>query len=114
MDKERSEIILYEAPNGQTKIDVLFEGETVWLNQQQISAIFERDRTVITRHIGNIFAEGELDEKSNVQKMHFANSDKLVAFYSLDVNYFRRLSGKQSESDSVSYLGNKNVTRVYY
>jgi hypothetical protein len=85
MDNERSEIILYEAPNGQTKIDVLFEGETVWLNQQQISAIFERDRTVITRHIGKIFAEGELDEKSNVQKMHFANSDKPVTFYSLDV-----------------------------
>ena len=85
MDKTTSEIILYEAPNGQTKIDVLFEGETVWLNQQQISAIFERDRTVITRHISNIFAEGELNEKSNVQKMHFANSDKLVTFYSLDV-----------------------------
>lgn len=85
MNENHSEIILYEAPNGQMKIDVLFEGETVWLNQQQISAIFERDRTVITRHIGNIFAEGELDEKSNVQKMHFANSDKLVTFYSLDV-----------------------------
>lgn len=85
MDKTLSEIILYEAPNGQTKIDVLFEGESVWLNQQQISAIFERDRTVITRHIRNIFAEGELEEKSNVQKMHFANSDKLVTFYSLDV-----------------------------
>mgnify|MGYP001187787845 FL=1 len=80
-DNQKSEIVLYEAPNGQTKIDVLIEGETVWLNQSQISVLFERDRTVVTKHAGNVFSEGELEEKSNVQKMHIANSDKPGTFY---------------------------------
>ena len=59
--------------------------DTVWLTQAQMSELFVKDRTVITRHINNIFEEGELDEESNVQKMHFANSDKPVFLYSLDV-----------------------------
>ena len=50
-----------------------------------MTELFQRDRTVITKHISNIFKEGELDEKSNVQKMHIANSDKPVAWYNLDV-----------------------------
>ncbi|WP_321538543.1 virulence protein RhuM/Fic/DOC family protein [Flavobacterium piscinae] len=48
-------------------------------------ALFQRDQSVISRHIKNIFKEGELEEKSNMQKMHIANSDKPVAFYNLDV-----------------------------
>ena len=59
--------------------------ETVWLSQSQMAELFGKDRTVITRHINNIFKDGELDEKSNVQKMHFANSDKPVSLYNLDV-----------------------------
>jgi hypothetical protein len=47
--------------------------------------LFQRDQSVISRHIRNVFKEGELDEKSNMQKMHIANSDKPVAFYNLDV-----------------------------
>lgn len=50
-----------------------------------MSELFEKERTVITKHINNIFKEGELNEKSNVQKMHIVNSDKLVIFYNLDV-----------------------------
>jgi death-on-curing family protein len=64
---------------------VQFENDTVWLSQSQITQLFQRDRTVITKHINNVFSEGELDEKSNVQKMHIAFSDKPVALYSLDV-----------------------------
>jgi len=85
MEETKSEIIFYEADDGQTKIDVWFSGETVWLNQAQMSQLFDRERSVITKHISNVFEEGELDEKSNVQKMHIANSDKPVNFYSLDV-----------------------------
>lgn len=85
MPDKKSEIVLYEAPDGQTKIDVLFEGENVWLNQAQIIALFGRDQSVISRHIGRIFAEGEVEPESNMQKMHIANSDKPVRFYSLDV-----------------------------
>ena len=50
-----------------------------------MAKLFGKDRTVITRHINNIFKDGELEEKSNVQKMHIANSDKPVSLYSLDV-----------------------------
>jgi len=77
------EIAIFEGSNGE--IQVQLEQETVWLRQSQMSKLFERDRTVITRHIGNIFKEEELDEKSNVQNMHIANSDRPVKFYNLDV-----------------------------
>jgi death-on-curing family protein len=80
-----NEIEIYKSADGSTQIEVKFEQETVWLNQTQITELFQRDRTVITKHINNIFKEKELDEKSNVQKMHIANSDKPVAFYNLDV-----------------------------
>lgn len=80
-----SEIIIYKTPDEQTAIEVQFEGETVWLTQSQITELFQRDRTVITKHINNIFKEGELEENSNVQKMHIANSDKPVVFYNLDI-----------------------------
>jgi death-on-curing family protein len=80
-----NEVILYQTPDKKIQIEVKFEGETVWLNQEQMISLFKRDQSVISRHINNIFKEGELDKKSNMQKMHIANSDKPVAFYNLDV-----------------------------
>jgi hypothetical protein len=62
-----------------------FENETLWATQEEISNAFERDVSTISRHISSIFTEGELEEKSNLQKMQIANSDKPVSFYSLDV-----------------------------
>ena len=82
---DNNQIIMYQTEDGLTKIDVTLENETVWLNQDQMAELFQRDRTVITKHIGNIFREGELDEKSNVQFLHVANSDKPVKYYNLDV-----------------------------
>ena len=78
-----TEIAIFEAENGE--IQVKLEQDTVWLRQEQMAELFGRERSVITRHIGNIFKESELDEKSNVQNMHIANSDKPVKFYNLDV-----------------------------
>jgi prophage maintenance system killer protein len=83
--KEEQKIIIYKTASGLPEIDVKVEKDTVWLNQQQISELFSTDRTVITRHIGNIFKSGELEEKSNVQKMHIANSDRPIKIYNLDV-----------------------------
>lgn len=82
---DNNKIIIYQTEDGLTKIDVTLENETVWLNQDQMAELFQRDRTVITKHIGNIFRERELDEKSNVQFLHVANSDKPVKYYNLDV-----------------------------
>lgn len=67
------------------KLPVTVEDETVWLNQNQMIELFGRDQSVISRHIRNVFKEHEVDEKSNMHFLHIANSDKPVAFYSLDV-----------------------------
>ena len=72
-------------PDGEMKIEVRMENETVWLTQAQMAELFQRERTVITRHINNVFKEKELDELSNVHFLHIANSDKPVKTYSLDV-----------------------------
>ncbi len=80
-----SEIIIYNTEDGQTKIQTRLENETVWLNQEQMAELFQRERSVITKHIGNIFKEGELEEKSNMQFLHISGSDKPVKFYNLDV-----------------------------
>ena len=82
--EQMSEIVLYQ-PEGAVSLEVRLENETVWLTQQQITELFQRERTVITRHINNVFKEKELDEKSNVHFLHIANSDKPVKIYSLDV-----------------------------
>jgi len=78
-----SEIVIYE--DGNIELPVSFDEETFWLRQNEIANLFDKDRTVITRHINKILKDKEVDEKSNVQKMHIANSDKPVKFYSLDV-----------------------------
>ena len=85
MTSEKSEIILYQTDDGKTRIDVRMENESVWLTQAQMVELFQRDQSVISKHISNAISEGEVDEKSNMQKLHIANSDKPVAFYSLDV-----------------------------
>jgi len=77
--------LLYKSENGNIKVDVLVQNETVWLTQEQMGELFGRDRTVITKHISNIFKEGELEEQSNVQILHFAHSDKPIKYYNLDV-----------------------------
>lgn len=80
-----SEILIYQTEDGQTKIDVRVENETVWLTQAEMAELFQKERTVITKHINNIFREGELKEEGNVQNLHFPNSDKPVKCYNLDV-----------------------------
>ena len=85
MSENNTELIIYQTEDGQTKIDVYFQGDNAWLSKAQMAELFQRDRSVISRHVRNVFDEGELDEKSNVQKMHIANSDKPVEYYSLDV-----------------------------
>ena len=85
MKENHNEIIVYKPKEDKAGIEVQFDKQTVWLTQQQITRLFGRERSVITKHITNVFGERELEKKSNVQKMHIANSDKPVTFYSLDV-----------------------------
>ena len=78
-------IIIYNTKDGKAAIKLYADNGTVWLNQSQIAELFDKERSGISKHIKNIFSENELDEKSNVNFVHIANSDKPVAFYSLDV-----------------------------
>ncbi len=79
------QIKLFQSGDGTIRLDVSLQDDTVWLAQAQMMELFERDQSVISRHLNNVFKEGELERESNMQKMHIAQSDKPVAFYSLDV-----------------------------
>ena len=65
-DSNRGEIIIYQAPGGETRLDVRLAGETLWLNLNQIAALFERDKSVISRHLRKVFQTGELERDSVV------------------------------------------------
>ena len=67
--KDKGEIIVYQSENT-LQLEVRMEDETVWLTQAQMIELFQRDQSVIARHIGNIFKEKELDEKSNMHFLH--------------------------------------------
>lgn len=78
-------VVVYQSEDGALQLDVQLMEESAWLTQQQMAELFQKDRSVITRHVNNIFAEGELDEKSNVHFLHFPFSDKPTKIYNLDV-----------------------------
>ena len=91
---ENSEIVIYKSEDGNIKVDVLFEGETVWLTQAQVCELFGKSRSTISEHIKNIFEERELQEEVVVRKIrnttqHGAIEDKTqtheVNYYNLDV-----------------------------
>lgn len=82
-----NEIIIYQTPDNQTQVEVQFEGETFWLSLNQIAALFDRDKSVISRHLRNIFTEGELERTSVVAKNATTAKDKKtyeVAYFNLD------------------------------
>ena len=83
MQENKSNIVIYN--DGELELKISLNDETIWLTQSQLCDIFEKDQSVISRHINNIFKDKEVDEKSNMQKMHITNSDKPVSFYSLDI-----------------------------
>ncbi len=78
-------MIIYTTEDGLVKIETTFDNDTVWLSKAQMAELFQRDCSVIARHVKNVFMEGELPRESNVQNLHIANSDKPVELYSLDV-----------------------------
>lgn len=72
--QNNEEIVIYQTQDGLTKFDVRLENETVWITQDQMTDLFQRDESTISRHIKNIFADGELDEESVV--VFFATTAK--------------------------------------
>ncbi|HQR83136.1 MAG TPA: death-on-curing protein, partial [Thiotrichales bacterium] len=79
------DVIVFESGDKGVDVRVMLDGDTVWLSQAQMVELFGRSVSVISRHIANAIEDGEVSEKSNLQKMQIANSDKPVVFYDLDV-----------------------------
>ena len=83
--KIKNNIVVYQAKSGAIELRGDISKETIWATQAQIVKLFGVDQSVVSRHIGNLFKDGEIEEKSNMQKMHIAHSDKPIVLYSLDV-----------------------------
>lgn len=81
----KTELVIYESQDGNIKLDVNLENETVWLTANQMSLIFNRDEKVIRKHINNVFDDGELERENNTQKMRVDGVKQLVSYYNLDV-----------------------------
>ncbi len=87
-DIKKGEIIIYETPQKEVKLDVRLEEETVWLTQKQMAILFEKGIPTINEHIKNIFKEGELKENSVIRKFRITAADGKIyetQFYNLDV-----------------------------
>jgi prophage antirepressor-like protein len=83
--KNKKEIVIFKNSKGNIDFNIDGKKETIWATQSQIAQVFDIDRSVVTKHISNLFKDREVNEKSNVQKMHITNSDKPVNTYSLDI-----------------------------
>jgi prophage maintenance system killer protein/predicted XRE-type DNA-binding protein len=81
----KKNLIIYQSKNGAIELRGDLKSQTLWATQAQIAELFDVDQSVVSRHIRNIFKDGEISEKSNMQKIHIANSDKPVILHSLDV-----------------------------
>ena len=86
-----SEILIYQSPDGNIKIDVRLEEETVWLTQVQMGQLFGKDKRTVSEHIGNIYLEGELDKSSTVRKFRTVQTEgtreveRELDYFNLDV-----------------------------
>lgn len=85
---DKGEILIYQSPDGNIKVDVRFDDETVWLSQSQMGQLFGKDKRTISEHISNIFKEGELNENSVVRNFRTTATDGKsynTNYYNLDV-----------------------------
>lgn len=88
MSDKHTDIVVFESKDGQAMVEVTTDYDTVWLTKEQMAELFNRDRSVISRHINNIFKEEELvrdDSTSFVQNMHKTSGGRPVEYFSLDV-----------------------------
>ncbi len=88
---KNSKIKIYETQEGKTSIEVKLDKDTVWLNLNQMSELFERDKSVLSRHINNIYKEGELERISTVAKIATVQKEgereivRNIDYFNLDV-----------------------------
>ena len=91
MEEDKGQILLYQTPDGESRIEVTLQGETVWLSLDQMAELFQRNKSTISRHIKNVFEEGELNADSTVaffatvQIEGKRKVERDIAFYNLDM-----------------------------
>ena len=106
MSENNTELIIYQTEDGRTKIDVHMENETVWLSLEQMSELFQRDKSTISRHIKNVFSEGELLEEATVANFATTAADGKtdpVDYYYLSAKRSARVI-RVTRSSSVRFL----------
>ena len=88
---DKGQIILYQTPDGESKIEVRLENDTVWLSADQMAELFQRNKSTISRHIKNVLEDGELEEAATVaffatvQNEGERKVERNIAFYNLDM-----------------------------
>lgn len=88
---KNTDLIMYTTDDGTTKVEATFDGDTVWLSQEQMAELFQRDKSTISRHIKNIFEEGELTQESTVANFATVQDEgerqveRQITYYNLDV-----------------------------
>jgi hypothetical protein len=91
LQRRAAEFLLYQAADGRTRVEVRFDGETAWLSLSQMVELFQRDKSVISRHVKNVFDEGELSAETTVAKSATVQREgerdvtREVEYYNLDV-----------------------------
>ena len=91
-EADKGQILLYQTPDGESRIEVRLQGETVWLNLDQMAELFQRNKSTISRHIKNVFEEGELRQETTVAKFATVvnrgirgEEEDQIVFYNLDM-----------------------------
>ena len=92
MAEDKGQILLYQTPDGESRIEVRLQSETVWLNLDQMAELFQRNKSTISRHINNVFEQGELQQEATVAKFATVVNrgirgevEDQIAFYNLDM-----------------------------
>jgi hypothetical protein len=112
MSKEQSELVLYTSADGTIRLDVQLERNAIWLSLNQLAALFGRDKSVISKHLRNIYQEGELDRDATVAKNATVQTEagrsvvrNIEFFLQSRRRHFRRLPGQLQTRHRVPHLG---------
>lgn len=115
-DENKGDIIIYQSESGETKIDVRFQDETVWLTQAQLCELYQSSKANVSEHIKNIFEEGELEQSEVVRKIRTTAADGktyAVNHYNLDMIISLGLSHQVLHCNAVPPLGYRALEGVY-
>lgn len=111
--KNESEILIYRNPDGDVRLDVRLEDETVWLTQDHMAALFGKSKSTINEHIKNIFAEGELVEGDVMKKFGISEFQKSPVLLQLGRDYLGGIPGEVATGHTVPDLGHAAAQGVY-